>query len=112
MLRLSLPPPLLDDSPVIRVEHLRAALALWKYAEQSARWIFGGSPRDPIADTIVQALRKRGPVTREAIYRDVFHGHVKTARIARALARLVESGLARCQREQTAGRPVTIWRAI
>ena len=40
-LRLSLLYALLDGSDVIRVEHLRAALSLWRYCEASARRIFG-----------------------------------------------------------------------
>lgn len=41
VLRLSLIYALLDKSPVIRGKHLRAALAVWRYCEASARYIFG-----------------------------------------------------------------------
>ena len=41
-LRLSLLYALLDGSGLIRAEHLRAALAVWKYCEASAKRIFGG----------------------------------------------------------------------
>ena len=41
-LRLSLLYALLDGSEVVRVEHLRAALAVWWNCEASARRIFGG----------------------------------------------------------------------
>jgi len=39
VLRLSLIYAVLDQSPVVRMEHLRAALAVWDYAEASARLI-------------------------------------------------------------------------
>ncbi len=40
--RLALLYALLDSSDNIRSEHLKAAVAFWKYAEDSARLIFGG----------------------------------------------------------------------
>ncbi len=42
MIRLALLYALLDSSDNIRSEHLKAAVAFWKYAEDSARLIFGG----------------------------------------------------------------------
>jgi hypothetical protein len=42
----------LDSENEIRLPHLEAALALWRYSAQSARWIFGGSLGDPTADEI------------------------------------------------------------
>src|SRR5205814_1467214 len=49
---------LLDCSKVVKEVHLRAALAVWDYAEQSARHIFGDSLGDPLADELLRALRK------------------------------------------------------
>ena len=49
---------LLDCSPQIRKPHLTAALALWRYCEQSAHWIFGSSTGDRNADKILSAMRK------------------------------------------------------
>ena len=39
---------LLDQSLEIRWPHLKAALAVWRYCEQSARWLFG----DQMADAV------------------------------------------------------------
>ena len=50
--RLALMYALLDCSPVIRPQHLNAALAFWTYSSQSARWVFGDSLGDPTADDI------------------------------------------------------------
>jgi hypothetical protein len=56
-LRLSMLYALLDHSTVIHLEHLEAALALWRYCEASARLVFGDRLGDRVADTIVDALR-------------------------------------------------------
>lgn len=47
----------IDCSGTIEDEHLTAALALWSYAEESARYIFGDATGDPVADDILEALR-------------------------------------------------------
>ncbi len=46
-IRLALIYALLDSSPVITLPHLEAALALWRYARDSTRWVFGESLGDP-----------------------------------------------------------------
>src|SRR5262249_41110424 len=70
VLRLSVLYAILDCSPVIRVPHLLAALAVWQYAEDSARLIFGERLGDPTADRILEALRTAGPtgMTENGIY--------------------------------------------
>jgi hypothetical protein len=50
----------LDQSGEIRREHILAALAVWDYAEESARYIFGDASGDPEADAILDALRNAG----------------------------------------------------
>lgn len=56
-LRLSLLYALLDADPVVRVAHLEAALALWQYCADSARYIFGTSTGNSKADKVLDALR-------------------------------------------------------
>ena len=53
VLRLSVPYALLDRSARHPPEHLLAALAVWRYAEASARWVFGDALGDTIADAIL-----------------------------------------------------------
>jgi hypothetical protein len=110
VLRLSALHAVLDCSPAIRPQHLGAALALWTYAEQSARLIFGTRLGDPIVDRIEAALRARGRLSRDQI-RDIFSRHVPAERIAAALAFLESRGRARKRTEETGGRPVEIWEA-
>ncbi len=53
----------LDCSTEIGVPHLEAALAVWRYSLDSARWIFGDSLGDPTADEI-WTPRQRPPAGR------------------------------------------------
>jgi hypothetical protein len=48
---------IMNESYEIEHGHLLAALALWDYAEQSARYVFGDATGDPVADQILEALR-------------------------------------------------------
>ena len=110
-LRLSVLYALLDRSAVIRLEHLQAGLALWGYAETSARLIFGTRTGDPIADTLESALRERGPLTRTEI-RDLFHRNVSEDRIEAALRALTATGRIRQGPPRaTGGRPAETWEA-
>ncbi len=43
VVRLSLIYALIDGSSIIEIEHLRAALAVWSYCDESAEMFFGGS---------------------------------------------------------------------
>jgi hypothetical protein len=58
VMRLACIYALLDGVKIIKSVHLEAALAAWKYAEESARFIFGDSLGDPVADELLRALRK------------------------------------------------------
>lgn len=112
VMRIALLYALLDCSDCIRVEHLKAALAVWEYSEASARWIFGDSMGDPIADEVLRLLRESADgLTRTAINNAL--GRNKGAQhIGRALESLNARGLIRCTREETGGRPVERWNAV
>tara|TARA_R110002072_G_scaffold301622_1_gene481767 strand:+ start:2470 stop:3729 length:1260 start_codon:yes stop_codon:yes gene_type:complete len=53
LLRLSLIYALLNRSREIEREHLLAALSCWRYAEQSALWIFGTKTKAELEDRIL-----------------------------------------------------------
>ena len=101
---------LLDESRLIRLEHLDAALALWDYTDRSARYIFGDALGDPVADAILNALRQSGEMSRTDI-RDLFGRNQSAARIDRALGLLMSAGSVSRDRRDTGGRPLEIWRA-
>jgi len=100
----------LDLSIVIRAQHLQAALALWDYCEESVRYIFGDSLGDSLADELIRLLRGAGQsgITRSEIC-DYLGRHQPAERVNRALGLLLESRLARFERERTGGRPSERW---
>ena len=109
VMRLACIYALLDRSPVITPVHLRAALALWEYAEASARYIFGTRLGNPEADRIVAALQMRGTLSESEIH-DLFNRHKAAAEIQSALELIANLGLATRSEEETGGRPRAIWR--
>ncbi len=112
VLRLSLLYALLDEADVIRRPHLEAALAIWQYAEDSARFIFGDATGDPIADRILQALRTNGGMTETQIS-ELFGRNQKAGRLHQALALLLSARKVRTwQGESSGGRAPTYWEAV
>lgn len=94
VMRLALIYALLDASGLIRVEHLTAALAVWKYCEDSCRLIFGDSLGDADAEKLLDALRAAPDgLARTEITVQVFGRHKKSAEIASLLSRLLDLGL-------------------
>jgi len=95
---------LLDCSSVIRKEHLEAALALWQYCEDSARYIFGTATGDRVADKIYTALLEANEkgLSRAELFDVCGHGTSADA-LTRATKVLAESGKARMKLEQTEG---------
>jgi len=112
VLRISALYAALDCSAIIRVEHLRAALAVWDYVLASARFIFGDAIGDAVADRILQALDHAGEegLSRTEI-RDIFKRHTSADRIGHALALLTNLGRAVMQMKETEGRPIEFWRS-
>jgi hypothetical protein len=111
VIRLAMIYALLDETLVMKEVHLRAALEVWRYCEDSARYIFGDALGDDTADTIRHEL-KRGDLTRTQIYRDVFSKNKSSLEITRALDVLQREGLVQ-SREKGEGRQKTeIWSAV
>ena len=110
VVRLSLIYALLDLSEQICLEHLEAALAVWRYSANSAVWVFGDSLGDPTADEIWSAARERpAGVTRTEVS-DLFSRNKKRREIERALTVLEEAGrLRRETRHPERGRAAEVW---
>jgi hypothetical protein len=87
-----------------------AALAVWRYAADSARWVFGDAMGDEIADAIMAAIRIRGSMDRTDIGA-LFARHVARDRIERALVALETADRIRRDAEPTGGRPREVWHA-
>jgi hypothetical protein len=106
--RLALLYALLDQSRVIRLPHLEAALALWSYCYQSAIKVFCAEAGDRVSPAILEALRLRSRLSRTQI-NELFSGHQRSEDLEAALALLAELGLARKEIVQTGGRPAEFW---
>ena len=94
-----------------RVEHLKAALEVWRYCEDSARWIFETRTGDKNADRILAALKVAGEkgMTKWEINSDVFNRHATRFEIDEALRVLYHAGLAYRKEEKTKTRPAERW---
>jgi hypothetical protein len=112
VLRLSLIYALLDKSAVIKVQHLKAALAVWEYCERSAILIFGQRLGDPTADRILEAIRNAGTagMAENAIY-ELFGKHKSANERTRAVTLLLSLGLIKSGEQVTGGRPRTVYKA-
>jgi hypothetical protein len=113
VMRLSGLYALLDQSPVVGIEHLDAALAVWQYCEASARYIFGDSLGDAVADDILAMLRASGQtgMSRTAIS-EHFGRNKPAAELSRALAKLLELRLVELKDRDTGGkRKAEVWYA-
>ena len=103
---------LLDFSRLVQEPHLRAALEVWRFSNDSCRYIFGSALGDPIVDKILDALNGRPAGMTRTEIRDLFKRHVPVEQIDRALQSLAHQGLARPQNEETGGRPTERWLKI
>jgi len=110
VMRLSAIYAVLDERQEIGLPHLKAALALWQFSEQSVVMIFGNSTGDPMADTILRAVRVREGMTDTQIS-SLFGRHMSAARLDQAKGVLAAAGYIHCEEVETVGRPTRIWKA-
>jgi hypothetical protein len=112
VLRLSGIYAVLDCSPIIKLPHLQAALAVWDYCAASASLFFGTSTGDHTADRILEAINASGGrLSRQQISAH-FHGHLSSSRIEAALGQLISLGAISQRSQPTGGRPSTLWSAV
>jgi hypothetical protein len=90
VIRLSLVYALLDTAACIRVSHIKAALALWSYADQSARYIFGNPLDTSHAEVILEALQA-GEKSQTDLSK-LFNGHLGADKLRKTLSELEGSG--------------------
>jgi hypothetical protein len=109
VLRLACVYALMDTSVTIELEHLKAALAVWDYAEASARYIFGDATGDAVADSIEEMLSGSPEGMTRAEIRDAFGRNKSSERIGAALELLERHERVSKEIEQTGGRPAERW---
>ncbi len=115
VMRLACIYALLDLSPIVRSEHLLAALALWEYVECSARFIFGDALGDPVADEILRALKKTPEGLTRTDISNLFSRNRSSESITHALTDLLSTGLVECTTKPPRGkgkRPTEFWKAV
>jgi hypothetical protein len=110
--RLAVIYALLDCKSIVTADHLRAALALWRYAADSAALIFGSALGDPTADLLLARLREAPDGLRLTEIADVFGRHRSADEVGRALQALAARELVRSKKEATRGRPAERWFAV
>ena len=104
---------LMNECDQVRAEHLRAAMEVWRYAEESVRWVFGDRLGDRVADRCLVLLRDAGAAGMSRTELRDQLGHREPAdRIADALQLLEDAALARYIKEPTGGRSAERWFAI
>ncbi|MCL2124180.1 MAG: DUF6371 domain-containing protein, partial [Desulfovibrionaceae bacterium] len=101
--RLALVYALLDGQNTILERHLDAALALWRYAQESALYIFGDRSADPLEAKILEAL-KQGPLTATELSA-VFSRHVPRDRLQPLLQRMEAQQRISIAKQKNGGRP-------
>lgn len=109
--RLALLYALLDQSREMRMPHLKAAVEVWSYCEESVRYLFGDATGDETADAILRSLAgARDGMTATEISA-LFGRNLPRTELQRALGLLRDRGLAVSEKKQTGGAPTTLWRA-
>lgn len=112
-LRLAMLYALADCSYEIRRTHVESALAVWEYAEESARYIFGDAIGDADADKVLEELKgcEEG-MTRTEI-RDLFGRNRSGEELDRIMEVLADAGRIRVtkHRENGSKKPVERWYA-
>jgi hypothetical protein len=111
VLRLSLLYALIDGKDMIDVGHLDAALALWAYAEHSARWLFSNHELELQRESVgglANFILGGGSDgrTRTEISADYFKRNKSAKEIGAELAPLVHDGVVIELKEETRGRPI------
>jgi hypothetical protein len=110
--RLALVYALLDRSHQVRIEHLRAALEVWSFSEDSVRHIFGDATGDDIADSVLKLLVTSSDGMTTTEIHQSFGRHKTSEQLRRALSLLQERGLVATRRQETGGAPLTVWNVV
>lgn len=108
--RLALVYAVADKSPRVRRVHLIAAMEVWRYSEDSARYLFAEAPVDLLESRLVKVLsRRKGWVSRSDVLKAI-NGEFQTYRLTPALDELVAAGRLERKVTPTSGRPRTEYR--
>ncbi len=93
-------------------EHMEAALEIWRYCEDSARYIFGDQLGSPLADSILSSLRGVSTGFSRTEISNLLGRHKTSAQMDTALGLLAEHNLAASREETSEGRTREVWFAV
>lgn len=108
-LRIALIYAILDGCNNVDVPHLRAALEVWRYCQDSVDYCFGGTMANTTTDRIhayLFTMPEGASLTQISNY---FGRNKKREELQRALTTLKESGIARSESRKTGGRAADVW---
>ena len=108
-LRIALIYAVLDGCNNLDIPHLRAALEVWRYCQNSVDYCFGGSLSNTTADKIKSMLASMPEGASLTQISHHFGRNKKSDELQRALASLKESGIARSETRKTGGRAADLW---
>ncbi|MGL3709341.1 DUF3987 domain-containing protein [Leptospirillum ferriphilum] len=106
VMRLSMILALFEGSPIIRAVDMIRALDVWRYADESARFIFGDREPDKNSNKVIEFLTD-GPKSQTQVTNDLFKKHGEG--VAQTLEHLQAVGKIRSYQDKTLGRPITYW---
>lgn len=114
VMRLACIYALLDQSAVIHMQHMNAALAVWRYNVESVKYIFGdGNNYDRISLKILEALKQSKSMSQSQMYKQVFCCNVESKKLKDALQELSARGKIKCIKQSSGtGRPSKIWMIV
>ena len=109
-MRLALLYALLDQSELIREEHLKAALALWDYCERSAYYVWSDRFMNRDLDRLCRAIEESGErgLTLTSVVHELFRGNKPKEEVHALIEQAIEFGVAMKSVQRTDGRPVTL----
>jgi hypothetical protein len=106
--RLALAYALADHRDVVDDEHMAAALAVWRYVEDTAEWMFGVEVDSGQVDALVAYIAAAGTTgrTRTQVSVEHYQRHKSAAEIGAALGELLRDGRIRQETDRSGpGRP-------
>jgi hypothetical protein len=108
-LRIALIYAILDGCNNVDIPHLRAALEVWRYCQESVDYCFGGTTNNSTANRIYGYLTTMPGGASLTQISNHFGRNKKSDELQRALTALKESGIARSETKKTGGRAADIW---
>lgn len=108
-LRIALIYAILDGHNTVDVPHLRAALEVWRYCQDSVDYCFAGTTDNSTANRIYAFLVTMPEGATLTQISSHFGRNKKSDELQRALTTLKESSIARSEPRKTGGRAADVW---